>query len=143
MQTVRSGAVGTGYPPFNNGRPPVNLAFIDACLTGLTNEFAWALLVPYYSAYNQNWCENQCEVGWRLLTALDATSATGSAFWEALAGGATAHEARDKASDAYYDSIQEPRQDPRATLSVWGDYYTWLYGLYTYGDSIASGFWHD
>lgn len=143
VQTVRSGAVGTGYPPFNNGRPPVNLAFIDACLTGLTNEFAWALLVPYYSAYNQNWCENQCEVGWRLLTALDATSATGSAFWEALAGGATAHEARDKASDAYYDSIQEPRQDPRATLSVWGDYYTWLYGLYTYGDSIASGFWHD
>jgi len=32
---------------------------------------------------------------------------------------------------------------PVDTLSVWGDYYTRLYGLYTYGDSIASGFWHD
>lgn len=45
-------AVGQGYPPFNSGVSPVNLAFVDACYTGVTNAFAEAFLVPYYNGYN-------------------------------------------------------------------------------------------
>ncbi len=34
---------------------------------------------------------------------------------------------------------------PRSStaLSVWGDYYTRLWGLYTAGNTLASGIWHD
>jgi len=142
---VRSGAVGTGYPPFNSGSPPVNLVFIDACWTGLDNAFAEAFLVPYFSAYNQNWCENQSEIGWRIDTVIGATSVVGATFWGALAGGATAHQARDAASRAYWLAIiGDPNyKTPTETISVWGDYHTRLCGLYTYGDTLAQGFWHD
>ncbi len=140
--SVRGGAVGSGYPPFNTGSPPVNVAFLGACWTGPKNCWAWALLVPEYTAYNQNWCENQCEVGWRIRNRAIA-AISDATFWSALSLGATAHQARDAASDAYWDAIGEPRKDPRETLSVWGDCYTRPWGLYTYGDTIASGFWHD
>lgn len=143
MWLVRQVAVGSGYPPFNSGSPPVNLAFTNACITGLDNCFAEALLFPEYTAYNQNWSENQSEVSWRIQKLVVGTRSASEAFWGALSAGATAHQARDEASDAYWDAIGERRKDPRETLSVWGDYYTRLYGLYTYGDSIASGFWHD
>jgi len=145
MWLVRQVAVGSGYPPFNSGTPPINLAFVDSCITGQENYFAEALLFPEYTAYNQNWCENQCEVGWRIEKLTVGTRAASEAFWGALAGGVTAHQARDAASRAYwYHTTGDPNyQSPTQTLSVWGDYCTRLCGLYTYGDSVASGFWHD
>jgi hypothetical protein len=144
VHPVRSGAVGTGYPPFNTGSPPINVAFLGACWTGLKNFWAWALLVPEYTAYNQNWCENQCEVGWRITNRAIGALSDGS-FWAALTGGVTAHEARDAASNAYWYVIGENPQNhaPEDTISVWGDYYTRLEGLYTGGDHFAAGIWHD
>jgi hypothetical protein len=63
---VRQNAVGTGFPPFNTGLPPVNLVLMDACLTGTDNSFS-VFLWPYYNAYDTNWCENQAVVGWNEL----------------------------------------------------------------------------
>jgi hypothetical protein len=142
MYLVRQVAVGSGYPPFNSGSPPINLAFTDACITGQDNQFAEALLFPEYTAYNQNWCENQSEVSWRISKLVLGTKASSEALWFALAGGATANQARDVASNAYW-ALVGGYLFPTSTMSVWGDYYTRLYGLYTYGNTPALGFWHD
>ncbi|MDW8290086.1 MAG: hypothetical protein RMM06_05145 [Armatimonadota bacterium] len=136
---VRQNAVGAGYPPFNTGTPPINVAFIDACLTGSDNSFS-VFLYPYYNAYNANWCENQTLVGWRITVRADKTRACAAAFWGALADGMTAHQARDRMVREYYRPNSVPGQ-PRDHASVYGDYYTRLRGVYTGSDSHSPHFW--
>jgi hypothetical protein len=136
---VRQAAVGTGYPPFNTGLPPVSLAFIDACLTGADNSFN-VFLYPYYNGYNTNRCENQAVVGWRIPVAVDKTQACAAAFWCGLQDGLTVHLARDQMVEEYFYPDPVPGSH-RDHASVWGDYYTRLNGAYTGTDHFAPRFW--
>ncbi len=131
-------AVGSGTPPFNSGLPPVNLAFLDACLTGLDNAFADAFLWPYTNYFSNSYTVDQAEVGWRICGLISATARDGQAFWGALAQGYTAHMARDMMVTAYYS----PMSPPSATsiVSVWGDYYTRLHTVYTSDDTPSGWF---
>ncbi|MGQ9881305.1 MAG: hypothetical protein ACUVSV_10655, partial [Armatimonadota bacterium] len=141
---VRQSAVGSGYPPFNTGVPPMNVAFIEACLTGTDNSFS-VLLWPYYNAYNHNWCENQAYVGWRIKTLVDGTRAANTGFWSALASGCTAHQARDALVYDYLAATGQqlaPGQHPTDLVSVWGDYYARIWGVYTATDSFSPNFWY-
>ncbi|GIV15057.1 MAG: hypothetical protein KatS3mg022_0492 [Armatimonadota bacterium] len=136
---VRQAAVGTGYPPFNTGLPPINLVFIDACLTGTDNSFN-VFLWPYYNGYDTNWCENQAVVGWNISVDSRKTQACAAAFWSGLADGLTAHQARNQMVEEYFSP--EPVPGPwRDYASVWGDYYTRLSGAYTGSDVYAPHFW--
>jgi hypothetical protein len=136
---VRQNAVGTGFPPFNTGLPPVNLVLMDACLTGTDNSFS-VFLWPYYNAYDTNWCENQAVVGWNELIFIDRSQDRAEAFWGALSQGQTAHQARDQMVRQNYYPGRVPGE-PRDHASVWGDYYTRLSGAYTGSDAYAPHFW--
>lgn len=114
---VRQSAVGSGYPPFNTGIPPINVAFIDACLTGYDNGFS-VLLWPYYNAYNTNWCENQAWVGWSVPVNVDKTYQCSYAFWSTLAVGGTTHEARDEMVQEQFDYAF--LQEKRETMQMYG-----------------------
>lgn len=129
VDAVRLDAVGSGVPPFNTGTPPIGLAFVDACLTGLNSAFAYALLEPYDNAYTHNWCENQAQVGWRIRTLVNRTRVCNEAFWTALAQGKMALQARNEMVRRYLDR-SDPISDAEAReyVSVWGDYYARLYG---------------
>ena len=141
---VREQAVGLGVPPFNTGNPPISLAFVDACLTGLNNGFAYALLTPFDNAYTHHWCENQAEVGWRIETLVDYTSVANEGFWSALAQGKTAHQAGNEMVRRYLGLRENEINDEvaREYVSVWGDYHTRLYGVYTGTDTPAPNFWY-
>ncbi len=136
---VRQNAVGTGYPPFNTGLPPINLVFIDACWTGMDHSFN-VFLYPYYSGYNTNWCENQALVGWNMSVDADKTQACAAAFWSGIADGLTAHQSRDQMVAEYFSPDSVPGS-PRDWANVWDDYYTRLSGAYTGSDIYAPHFW--
>jgi hypothetical protein len=124
---VRQTAVGTGLPPWNSGVPPISIGFTDACTTGQTNEFAAGLLWPYES--QNGWTVDQAVLGWSIYSEGRATTATQTAFWNALAEGYTVNKARNRALDAYSQALNIPRV-PNDTLRVWGDFATTMHGVY-------------
>ncbi len=133
---------GSGPPPFNTGWPPITLAFIDACETGLTNAYAEALLYPYGNAYTglgQPFPENQAQCGYQFCIKLKYTKECNQAFWGALANGYSAMHARN---DAFY--VYGPHKGasevPTDFMSVWGDWHTKLRGAYD-GLHEPSGTW--
>ena len=119
--------------------PPINLAFVDSCLTGTTNEFANALLWPGASGSGQ--ATDQAEVGWTISTATNSTNADGQAFWGSLASGDTVHVARDKMISAYFNPTAPP--NPANTYAtVWGDNYARLHSnAYTADDTQPANHW--
>lgn len=131
---------GTGPPPFNTGWPPITLAFMDACCTGLNQAYSAALLYPYGNAYTGLWQEfpeNQAQCGYRFKFKLKYTRECNSEFWGALADGFSVDYARREAHAAYSDG-------PKAAedfMSVWGDWKAKLTGVYD-GEDDPSGSWY-
>lgn len=119
--------------------PPINIAFLDSCLTGTTNDFADAFLWPSTSGSGQT--TDQAEIGWNITTNLDSTNVDGYAFWGSLGTGDTIHVARDKMISAYF-SPNAPPNPAYTYASVWGDYYARLsYNVYTSDDNQSSNHW--
>jgi hypothetical protein len=134
---TRQNAVGSGTPPYNNGLPPVNIAFIYACYTGEDNAMAIGFLWPYYF-YNAT---NQAELGWPLIFLRETrANRTSNAFWGALKDGLTAVEARQEAVDEYLGYHEE---HPEYYLRCWGDFHARLNGVYTGSSYLPPTFWYD
>lgn len=134
---------GTGLPPINSTRnPPINLAFIDACCTGVENYFAEALLYPHGNIYAGTswWPENQSQVGYSIIAKLDETKPSGQAFWEELMNEKTVDEARQAFFEAYKGSNKPATADQ--LLHVWGDFYTRMSGVYTGNYGHAPKGWY-
>ena len=110
---------------YNQGLPPVNIAFIDACWTGKDNAFADAFLYPFtdYQA------TDQAEIGWAIETAVGKTNVDSTAFWNALASGLTAKQARDKTVFVYLGKALAPGETQ--ILNCYGDFNATLQGAYT------------
>lgn len=132
---TRINGVGTGSPPYNNGVPPVNIAFLYACCTGEYNSMANAFLWPYYH-YNAT---DQAEAGWRITVGDIYANRTSTAFWGALADAKTAAQARQLAVNAYFG---QRTTNPQNFLAVWGDFYARLYGVYTGSKYLPPEFWY-
>ena len=122
---VRQAANGTGLPPFNTGRPPVNLAFIMACYTGETNDLS-AFLYPFGNAYvgTSEFPENQAYCGYVGGPAFHELRSQAEVFFDKMALGFTAHQARNFAMEDYY------LQPPDVWLNVYGDFAMKLKGVY-------------
>jgi hypothetical protein len=83
-----------------------------------------------FSAKSQNgWTVDQAVLGWSIYSEGRATTATQTAFWNALAEGYTVNKARNRALDAYSQALNIPRV-PNDTLRVWGDFATTMHGVY-------------
>lgn len=135
---VRQAANGTGLPPFNTGRPPVNLAFIMACHTGETNDLS-AFLYPFGNAYvgTSEFSEDQAYCGYVGGPAGSQLRSQVEVFFDALTVGYTCHLARNLAMDAYYV------QPPDIWLNVYGDFAMKLKGVYDGNpDAPASLAWY-
>lgn len=136
-----SAKIGTGVPPHNStGKPPVNLAFIDACWTGRNNEFAEGLLWPYVAHTTPGVCacgsyvENQSQVGYRIqFEGLNSYTCM-NAYWECLKTGATVWEARNILYDEYIDFLNDPGS-PEALQAIWGDFCTRVHAVYNFSFS--------
>jgi hypothetical protein len=138
VQEARETGMGAGQPPFNSGTPPVNLAFVDACETGLNNAFADAFLWPFYDTN----ATDQAEIGWHINTDTTRTQADGNTFWSYLEQGMTAHLARDAMVDTYLGYKPQPPDAESNYVACWGDYFTRLHYVYTGDDAMGRGGWY-
>jgi hypothetical protein len=129
----RQSANGTGLPPFNTGRPPVNLAFLMACKTGETSDHS-AFLYPWGNAYTgapSDFPEDQAYCGFVEGPYFDQLRVLAETFFNALAAGYTVHRARNMAMLAYSP------QPPNCSLNVYGDLAMKLKGVYD-GNHLAA-----
>jgi hypothetical protein len=133
---TRQAAVGAGIPPYNNGIPPINIAFLYSCCTGQDNDMAMAFLWPYYF-YS---AVDQAKLGWRIMADIEKINVASTAFWEALAGTHTAVQARQITVDEYL-GYHEP--NPESFLACYGDFYARLYGVYTGSNYLPPTIWYD
>lgn len=131
LQPLREAAVGTGWPPFNTGTPPIFISFVNSCDAGQDSQNSDALLWPRFNAF-QPWSaiqsEDQASVQWRVLTNAYGTHDSGYAFWMNLFIGKTVIEARDQAVLA-----QNAHEDPdlnTTDLALYGDQKSRLKGVY-------------
>lgn len=128
---LREAAVGTGWPPFNSGNPPITVSFIYACLVGLDSQNSNALLWPNFNAF-QPWSatmpEDQASAQWRISSKINGHYASSYAFWVNLFLGQTVSKAREQAVFAYINAtgIQISETD----LALYGDFNSRLKGVY-------------
>jgi hypothetical protein len=120
------------------GLPPMNFAFLDACLTGANALMETAFL---YGSPTQD----TAEMGWISTHPFIWHPPFTGEFWEELAGKKTVSSALVGAYKALLSFAEEqgwttqPSADPGQELQIYGDTGTTLYGLY---NNVANGTWY-
>lgn len=131
LLNIRMSANGQGLPPYNStGSPPINIAYIDACNTGVNNSFADGALFPYGNTYvgTSGTPEGQAVFGHAIPVYSSEAEATNEHLWEALRLGYTAHEARINAFFGYQGA--NAPGTAYDFMHVWGDFYARLKSVY-------------
>jgi hypothetical protein len=133
---------GSGLPPFNTGAPPISLAYVLACVSGMDNDFAEGFLFPYtnwYVAGLQNpippgqgpMIENQAFVGYRVAVKLHKYEQLADYSFHLFKEGYSVRRAMDKVfSDVYVGTSGCPAT-PEEFVAVFGDHATRIHGVYT------------
>lgn len=124
-------SVGQGPPPFQSGRPTTRVAYLDFCNSSpfvgndppvFRNDFAEALLWPYYNFY-QGWTENQATIGWSGGSGWpSSTSIAYDMFQYMLQERMDVRTARIE--------IGEPVISNQGTMIIFGDFRARLRGVY-------------
>lgn len=124
-----NGSSSTYLPPYNDGEPPVNLAFIQACSTSGDNHLAEGFLWPYGNVYSgvSDFPENQALVGYgSKVYFYQLVDLVETFFITLIDNGATVFESRvvveDLIDEAGFD-------DPN--MIIWGDQAMKAKGVYT------------
>jgi|GEM_PF-1692871 len=144
---LRTAAIGSGLPPFNSTeKPPITIAFMDACETGATDSFSSAFLFPSRNAYSPMKVENQAYVGWVVSPDVEVSGSASDAFWGSLAAGSTVLSARKA---VFVRLIEEGHSDidpglltneiMDSFLRIHGDEFTRLHSVYTGNGNLQLG----
>ena len=119
---------------YQEGNPVIGIALLNACDTGLDNEFADALLYPYTDSN----ATDQAEIGWRICVPIDFSQTGSTAFWQTLQNGGRAHQARDQMVWLTYGYNKLPTD----YASCWGDYNATLHRAYPYSGNTLQTMWY-
>jgi hypothetical protein len=144
-------ANGSGLPFKNStGHPPIWFAWNDACWTGNDNAFAEGYLYPYYTQGGA-WCENQSQMGWSIASPIAMAKPGAETVWDHFQTGYTADESRLQLYIRYRQWCCDNGEPvppvgstaARATIRLFGDFYTRLHGVYTGTDADSPmGAWY-
>lgn len=94
MRSNQIGSLAGGYPPFNSGAIPINLAFLLCCDAGTNDDFL-SFLYPYFDGYG-NYLQNKAVLGFTSgANTIHYRELTWAAF-EKLIQGYSIKEARDR-----------------------------------------------
>jgi hypothetical protein len=136
----------------DNDAPRCNIAFLGTCLASSTNEFAQTILNPTGMGSYGGTLINQAQVGWTMSVIVGNSDDYATLFWQSLADGDTADQARRKIVNAWIASpddnedemfhlVTESNDEYGRFAHCWGDFYSTLGANRVYTGSSASMGW--